>query len=78
MLIALANISAFIVNLPFLGMADNNCDRLISFRDYITNVNNMYIYEGAFSRIDPLHKYSSSGLHPVTHPCMYSSATCFN
>lgn len=55
------------------GMADNNCDRLISFRDYITNVNNMYIYEGAFSRIDPLHKYSSSGLHPVTHPYSVSS-----
>ena len=54
----------------FSGMADNDCDRLISFRDYI-NVNNMYIYEGAFSRIDPYHKYASSGLNPVTNPCMY-------
>lgn len=70
MLIVPMNISAFIFILPFLGMADNNCDRLISFREYITNVNNMYIYEGAFSRIDPLHKYASSGLLPVTHPCM--------
>ena len=51
-------------------MADNDCDRLISFRDYI-NVYNMYIYEGAFSRIDPYHKYAKSGLNPVTNPCMY-------
>ncbi|XP_078319808.1 uncharacterized protein LOC111119482 isoform X2 [Crassostrea virginica] len=54
------------------GMADNDCDRLISFRDYI-NVYNMYIYEGAFSRIDPYHKYAKSGLNPVTNPYPVSS-----
>ncbi|XP_056017946.1 uncharacterized protein LOC125670329 isoform X2 [Ostrea edulis] len=50
------------------GMADTDCDRLITFRDYLTSVNNVYIYEGPFSRIDPYHKYSNTGLRPVTHP----------
>lgn len=78
MLIVLVNILVFIVNFFFLGMVDNNCDRLISFRDYIINVNNMYIYEGVFSRIDLFYKYFSLGFYLVIYFCMYSFVICFN
>ncbi|XP_062607940.1 uncharacterized protein LOC134269752 isoform X1 [Saccostrea cucullata] len=54
------------------GMADNDCDRLVSFRGLIDTYN-MYIYEGAFSRIDPYHKYARVGLHPVSNPYPVSS-----
>ena len=52
-------------------MADTSCDRLVSFRDYLTNTYNKYIYEGAFSRINPFYSYAREGLKPVDNPGRY-------
>ncbi|XP_076096525.1 uncharacterized protein LOC143067274 isoform X4 [Mytilus galloprovincialis] len=50
------------------GMSDTSCDRLITVRDYITEYNNMYVYEGAFSRINPKIKYGRSHPRSVPNP----------
>jgi len=49
-------------------MSDTSCDRLITVRDYITEYYNMYIYEGAFGRINPYIKYGKSHPNPVIQP----------
>ena len=50
------------------GMSDNDCNRIITARDYLTQYNNMYIYEGAFSRINPKIRYSPNHPNPVPNP----------
>ena len=49
-------------------MSDTSCDRLITVRDYITEYYNMYIYEGAFGRINPYIKYGKRHPKPVINP----------
>ena len=49
-------------------MSDTSCDRIITVRDYITEYYNMYIYEGAFGRINPHIKYGKRHPNPVIQP----------
>ena len=49
-------------------MSDTSCDRLITVTDYITEYRNMYIYEGAFGRINPYISYGKKHPMPVINP----------